>query len=96
MTHPERRRFASPYLRALAELTALRAGLVRLEGELVFRAREEGCWWSDVGAALGITRQAAHRRHAARDPLTARRRRRQELEARAYGDALDRAQSPPP
>jgi hypothetical protein len=77
-----------PAVRALAELTALRSSLERLEAALVVRAREDGCWWSEIGAALGLTRQGAHRRHAARDPVTERRRRREARLAAELGAAL--------
>ena len=79
---------AHPAVRALAELTALRASLDRLEGALVVRAREDGCWWSEIGEALGVTKQGAHRRHSARDPLAARRRRREEQLTAELGAAL--------
>jgi hypothetical protein len=79
---------AHPAVSALTELTALRASLDTLEAALVVQAREDGCWWGEIGAALGLTRQGAHRRHAARDPVAARRRRRQERLAAELRSAL--------
>jgi hypothetical protein len=32
--------------------------------DLVRLARHQGCTWADIGAAFGVTRQAAHRRFA--------------------------------
>ena len=34
------------------------------ERELVIDARREGASWDEIGAALGVPRQTAHRRHA--------------------------------
>jgi DNA invertase Pin-like site-specific DNA recombinase len=55
-------------LRALDELQALRADLDRLERELVGRAFGAGASFAAVARALGISRQAAHRRY--RDDVT--------------------------
>jgi hypothetical protein len=77
-----------PAVRALAEIAALRGSLDRLETALVVRAREDGCWWGEIGAALGLTKQGAHRRHAAHDPVTERRRRREARRAAELGEQL--------
>ncbi len=56
----------------LAQLTAaaalaseLREVGEQLVGQFVTRAREEDCSWTDIGAAFGVSRQAAHERFAA-------------------------------
>ena len=58
---------------ALAAVTALRGSLDELEEYHVSQAIEGGSSWKRIGALLGISKQAAHRRHAQR------RRRRREL-----------------
>jgi hypothetical protein len=40
----------------------LRRALDALQQELVGLARDEGASWSQIGAALGVTTQAAHQR----------------------------------
>ncbi len=47
-------------LRALCEL---RAGLDEVEATLAVEAIRAGLSWRQIGAALGISKQAAHRRH---------------------------------
>jgi hypothetical protein len=50
-----------------AGLTAsatVRRGLDHLQTELVGLARDEGASWASIGAALGVTTQAAHQRFA--------------------------------
>ena len=50
-----------------AGLTAsavVRRGLDVLQAELVGLARDEGASWASIGAALGVTTQAAHQRFA--------------------------------
>jgi hypothetical protein len=39
----------------------------RLERELVVAARTNGATWQQIGDALGVPRQTAHRRHHARE-----------------------------
>ena len=51
---------------ALAAVVALRRLADRLERAAVARAIEAGWTWADVAEALGVTRQAAHKRHAPR------------------------------
>jgi hypothetical protein len=48
---------------ALETLTETRATLDRLERLLVDEARRRRSSWEEIGRALGISRQAAHRRH---------------------------------
>jgi ATP-dependent Clp protease ATP-binding subunit ClpA len=48
---------------ALRALSALRRELDEIESELVARALQSGATWSQIARALGISKQAAHRRH---------------------------------
>ncbi|WP_375433147.1 helix-turn-helix domain-containing protein [uncultured Friedmanniella sp.] len=50
-------------LRAVA---ALRRLVEQLEDLQVANARRLGWSWSDIAAALGVTKQAAHKKHATR------------------------------
>jgi hypothetical protein len=52
-------------LRGLALIVELRQTLDRVESELAARARAEGATWVEIGAELGISRQAAFMRHRA-------------------------------
>lgn len=51
---------------ALAAVVALRRLADRLEYDAVARAVEQGWTWAQVAEALGVTRQAAHKKHAKR------------------------------
>ena len=51
-------------LAALETLRELRLTLDRVERLLVHRARLSIATWEEIGGALGVSRQAAHRRHA--------------------------------
>lgn len=51
---------------AMAAVTALRRLADRLEREAVDRAVALGWSWAQIAQALGVTRQAAHKRHADR------------------------------
>lgn len=51
---------------ALAAVVALRRLAEQLEFAAVEEAMTQGWSWADVAAALGVTRQAAHKRHAHR------------------------------
>ena len=50
----------------LAAVVALRQLADRLEAGQVERAIDEGWSWADVAAALGVSRQAVHKKHAKR------------------------------
>jgi DNA-binding NarL/FixJ family response regulator len=50
----------------LAAAAALRAMADRLEDAEVERAMREGWSWSQVADALGVTRQAVHKKHLRR------------------------------
>lgn len=50
-------------LRAVA---ALRRLVERLEALQVESARRQGWSWEEIGAALGVTRQAVHKKHSRR------------------------------
>ena len=49
---------------ALAAVAALRAMADQLERKAVRQAIEDGWTWSQVAEALGVTKQAAHKKHA--------------------------------
>lgn len=51
---------------ALAAVVAMRRLADRLEIAAVDRAVADGWTWAQVAEALGVTRQAAHKRHAKR------------------------------
>jgi DNA-binding NarL/FixJ family response regulator len=50
----------------LAAVSALRALADRLEEAEVERAMRDGWSWSQVAEALGVTRQAVHKKHLRR------------------------------
>ena len=50
-------------LAALGALAELRAAEERAEAVLVRRARNQGMTWAAIAGALGVTRQAVHRKH---------------------------------
>lgn len=50
---------------ALAAVVALRVMAEQLERKAVKSAIKQGWSWSQVAEALGVTKQAAHKRHAA-------------------------------
>ena len=52
-------------LAELAALVADRHELERREATLVRRARNQGIVWEQVAAALGVSKQAVHKKHAA-------------------------------
>ena len=49
---------------ALAAVVALRRLADRLEHAAVDQAVEDGWTWAQIAEALGVTRQAVHKRHA--------------------------------
>lgn len=49
---------------ALAAVVALRLMADKLERKAVVKAIEQGWTWSQIAEALGVTRQAAHKKHA--------------------------------
>jgi hypothetical protein len=51
---------------SIAAVIGLRRLADRMEREAVERAVDNGWTWQEIAEALGVTRQAAHRRHAAR------------------------------
>lgn len=53
-------------LRALAAVTALRGLADQLEHEQVERALRQGRTWPEIAQALGVTRQAVHKKYARR------------------------------
>jgi hypothetical protein len=52
-------------LAALRALVAERKKLERREATLVRRARNQGYVWDDVADALGVSKQAVHKKYAA-------------------------------
>ncbi len=50
----------------LAAVTALRELADQLEDAAVERALREGWSWAQIAAALGVTRQAVHKKHLRR------------------------------
>ena len=50
---------------ALAAAVALHLMAQRLERKAVVKAIEQGWSWSQIAQALGVSKQAAHKRHAA-------------------------------
>ncbi|ACQ81264.1 conserved hypothetical protein [Beutenbergia cavernae DSM 12333] len=53
----------------LRAVRSLRELADRLESLQVERARALGWSWQDVAEALGVSRQAVHKKHGARGPL---------------------------
>jgi hypothetical protein len=70
--HPPSRRKLG--LTGLRELRQTRLALAALERALVVKAREANASWREIGAALGVSGQAAHRRFRSVDPLPPRER----------------------
>lgn len=50
-------------IRALAATAQLQREVARLEAVAVRRARARGASWAQIAAALGVSRQAVHRRY---------------------------------
>lgn len=49
-------------IRALEAAAALQEDTSRMTTVLVRRARNAGCTWAEIAAALGVSRQAVHKR----------------------------------
>ena len=58
---------------ALRQVVAARLRLDAREAELVVRGRSRGATWAELGSSLGLSKQAARKRHLAIDPIFARR-----------------------
>lgn len=50
-------------LRALSATASLRTEVARVEAVAVRRARAQGLSWAQIAAALGVSRQAVHRKY---------------------------------
>ncbi|WP_030666990.1 hypothetical protein [Streptomyces rimosus] len=50
----------------LSATVEVRREMERLEAVLVRRARTQGRTWADIAAALGISKQAAHKKYGGR------------------------------
>lgn len=50
-------------IEGLAATAELRSELERLEAVLVRRARVQGRTWTEIAAALGVSKQAVHKKH---------------------------------
>ncbi|ARQ69326.1 helix-turn-helix domain-containing protein [Streptomyces marincola] len=53
-------------LAGLGALARLRAETDRVEAVLVRRARTSGATWPQIAAALGVSKQAVHKKYAGR------------------------------
>ncbi|ADB33058.1 hypothetical protein Kfla_4009 [Kribbella flavida DSM 17836] len=51
---------------ALAATARLRKEAERLEGVLVRRARNRGVTWTEIAQALGVSKQAVHKKYGGR------------------------------
>ena len=66
---PETLRRAEPQaLEVIGELAALRDRANRELASSVARAREAGFSWSEIGAELGVSKQAAQRKYGTKTP----------------------------
>ncbi|RZS57335.1 hypothetical protein EV141_1047 [Microcella putealis] len=50
-------------LRSLRAIAQLRREIEREESALVRRARTQGCGWQMIATALGVSRQAVHKKY---------------------------------
>lgn len=57
---------AAPPLEGLEAIAAVRQEMDRLEVLLVRRARNAGTTWVRIAAALGVSKQAVHKKHGGR------------------------------
>jgi hypothetical protein len=53
-------------LQGLGAVAAVRAEIERREAVLVRRARNDGASWAQIAAAIGVSKQAAHKKHGGR------------------------------
>lgn len=53
-------------LAGLGSVARLRAETERIEAVLVRRARNDGATWPQIAAALGVSKQAVHKKHGGR------------------------------
>ncbi|SDE05469.1 hypothetical protein [Glycomyces harbinensis] len=56
----------------LKAVAAVRAEVERREAVLVRRARNDGATWAQIAATLGVSKQAAHKKHGGRGLLGGR------------------------
>jgi DNA-directed RNA polymerase specialized sigma24 family protein len=56
-------------LRELAALVRARVELEQQEASLVRNARNQGFVWEQIASALGVSKQAVHKKHRARGRL---------------------------
>ncbi|MEP7766031.1 helix-turn-helix domain-containing protein [Sanguibacter sp. 25GB23B1] len=61
-----RRATAEPPLEGLRATAEVRREMDRLEVVLVHRARNSGSTWTQIAEALGVSKQAVHRKHGGR------------------------------
>jgi len=64
MINPKSLPSADDPAEALAAVVSLRFMADKLERKAVKEAVEQGWTWAQIAEALGVTRQAAHKRHA--------------------------------
>ncbi|WP_129670068.1 hypothetical protein [Phytoactinopolyspora endophytica] len=50
----------------LAATAQIRMEMERMESVLVRRARNKGTTWTEIAAALGVSKQAVHKKHGGR------------------------------
>ncbi|RZF04647.1 helix-turn-helix domain-containing protein [Streptomyces sp. SCA2-2] len=53
-------------LAGLGSVARLRAETERIEAVLVRHARDNGATWPQIAAALGVSKQAVHKKHSGR------------------------------
>jgi DNA invertase Pin-like site-specific DNA recombinase len=59
-------------LEGLRALAGVRTEVERREAALVRRARNEGASWASIAAALGVSKQAVHKKHGGKGLLGGR------------------------